>query len=76
MAVSAQCKFCAFYYTNKSVQQCMALERLQSASKNDCKFFKTPEELKHGRQKAFERLENLGYFDLIDQYHVKPEIGG
>ena len=50
---------------------CSAL-RVTKCPKN-CKFYKTHQQLKSERQKAYNRLESLGRLDLIDKYQVQPE---
>ncbi len=38
-----------------------------------CSFYKTKEQLTAERQKSLKRLEDKGYFKLIDYYNVPAE---
>ena len=50
---------------------CNAL-RVTKCPKN-CKFYKTHKQFKSERQKAYNRLMELGRLDLIDTYDVPKE---
>lgn len=50
---------------------CSAL-RVTKCPKN-CKFYKTHDQIKQERQKAHNRLMELGRLDLIDKYTVQVE---
>ena len=50
---------------------CNAL-RVTKCPKN-CKFYKTRKQLKSERQKAYNRLMELGRLDLIDTYQVQAK---
>lgn len=74
MKTSVQCLGCAFYHDEGEYQQCEALKTLQHPGNASCKFYKTPEELRIGRQLAYERLNEKGLYSLIDYYGVRPEM--
>jgi hypothetical protein len=58
-------------FANKCGTMCSILT--ESIKRKACPFYKTQEQYEADKKTAHDRLEEMGRYDLIDQYELNPK---